>query len=702
MDWVNMLQQGAAMEEEASSLSELGLYSWHIGGNINRAITAFAPVISRISLSSISTTLSFRKLDSMPVDPDGNRIPVSVFDPGRAFYAPDKWTIASISGSISGAPLSLGGTTAGAANAGTTTPPAQIDDPLRGIGTPISPWPTEEPSEERTTAADTLVPPVLRQTFTLPNSGNTRFNIDYQISPTFASELQFMNSKWATFEDVDWEQQSILWAFGTNATINFRTDHSSGLFSNTLSITGNITLRDYFDINEDFFKDDPNVTDIEDAILRMRRQQFSQSFYQSSFSYSGRVQPFHADPVFRQTSITHSLRGTLVRAKKYSEEESEPDRPELRPQWISFDSVFPWFVKEETVDGEFIPGLNSHQLSANLAANIMDKSQSITLTANLPPLDEVISTNALFNIWITTTNVSFRMEKLTEITARQFVDKGKVEGDWVFRPIEIRETLRFQNIGSLTFNMTIDPEEEYEITSIRSTLTLWDLRVNYLANKVIRSEFIPIDNTRPHLGGSWRQDQTQEPELLSRELSISYSKSFRNIDIIRNWIGFNFNINTSVNYNLQQYTNSNFQFSTGLTFRIAGFLDLTLSATSNNSVIWRYFKDVPGMEELTFMYIDGPQNNVFTDLIDSFNFGDISKRERSGFKMQRFNLNAVHHLGDWTATLSVGMYPFRDTTKVPQRFEIVSDISFLVQWKPITEIKTDVRFDGKTERWTVE
>ena len=294
------------------------------------------------------------------------------------------------------------------------------------------------------------------------------------------------------------------------------------------------------------------------------------------------------------------------------------------------------------------------------------------------------------------------MEKLTETTVRPFENDGYAAGDWYFRPIDIRETLRFDKVGSFVLNMTIDPEKEYEFTSIRAALSLWELRVNYFANKVIRSEFIPVDVERPYLGGAWRQDSTQEPELLPRELSIAYSKTFSNIEIIRNRIGLNFNINTSVTYNLQQYTNSNFQFTTGFTLIVAGFLDLSLSATSNNAVIWRYFKDVPGMEDLTFMYVEGPQNNVFTDLFDSLNFSDVTKRERSGFKMQRFNLNAVHHLGDWTATLSIGMYPYQDTTTFPPKYTITSDVSFMVQWKPITEIKANIRYDGKEERWTVE
>ena len=695
MDYVKMLKEGGAAEEEVTSDTELGIYNWQMSGNINSSFTKFAPYISRISISSISTTLSFRKIDSKP--DDGTYIDSQ--DPSRAFFAPDKFTLYNISGSITGNPLSLGSNTAAKPAAGKT----EIKNPLEGIGTPISPWPDSSPPEEKTKPDDSLIPPVLRQTFSLPSLGNNRFNIDYSISPTSSSELQFWNTEWHTYDQVNWgDVQTILSSVGGNANLNFRFNHSSGLYTNTLNFTGTGTWRDYAYINEDAYLNTSGAVD-EDRIKQLRQNQYSQTNYQSSYSYSGRIQPFFLNPIFKQTYLNYSFRGTLVRSKRYNKNES-PDGPELTPQWGSW-------VKEETKDGEFIPGLNSHQLSAGLAANVLDNNQNITVTANLPPLDELITSSATFKIWITETGASFRWEKLTASSAASFIDKGKFEGDWVFRPIDLRETIRFpKSIGSLTYNMTLDPEENYEVTKIQTTLSLWELRVNFLANKVRKSEFIPIDEDRPYAGGNWVQNPDLEPELYSRELSLSYNKTFRNIQIIKNWLGINFNFSTSVNYNLQQYTNSNFQFTMGLSMKIAGFLDLSLSATSNNNVIWRYFKNVPGMEELTKMYPEGRQNNIFLDLIDSFSFANREKRESAGFKMQRFSINATHHLGDWTATFTMSMYPYQfdtyDTYGPPKEYRITSDITFLVQWTPITEIKVNVSHDGKHDngkgKWKVE
>ncbi|MDR1127121.1 MAG: hypothetical protein LBL06_03210, partial [Treponema sp.] len=92
---------------------------------------------------------------------------------------------------------------------------------------------------------------------------------------------------------------------------------------------------------------------------------------------------------------------------------------------------------------------------------------------------------------------------------------------------------------------------------------------------------------------------------------------------------------------------------------------------------------------------------VFIDLLNSFDFGDEAKRKSSGFKLKSFSLSAVHHLGDWDATLSVTMSPYLDNKSRPPVYKFNNQISFLVQWKPIAEIKTEMTYDeSKTDnKW---
>jgi hypothetical protein len=104
------------------------------------------------------------------------------------------------------------------------------------------------------------------------------------------------------------------------------------------------------------------------------------------------------------------------------------------------------------------------------------------------------------------------------------------------------------------------------------------------------------------------------------------------------------------------------------------------------------------------MYLEGEENNLFIDLLNSFNFADEKKRQISGFKMKRFNLTATHHLGDWKATLGIAMAPYlnTDTADGIPKYEINADISFLIQWSAITEIKSDIKYEKRYERFTIQ
>ncbi|MDR2542022.1 MAG: LPS-assembly protein LptD [Treponema sp.] len=677
MDWVNMVQQGGAFDTDSSTPSEIGAYQWQVSGNLNPSITAFAPYISRMSISSISMTMGFRTIQDNTVNP---------FSPNRSFFAPDKFTLYSITGQVSGNPLSITG------NRSPSTPAAatniEIPELSRGL-TPISPWTNEETTTDETPTSDTLTPPVLRQTFPLPRVGNTTFTIDYSISPTSSTELQFMNAGWRTSEDIDWgEVQSILTSVSGTTTLNFHMNHTTGFFSNHIALTGTGHWRDFTFLNEDAFLNDQGEVD-ESRMEQARRHQYSQTNYSSSYAYTGRIQPLTNNAVFRQTNVGYNFRGTLVRSRRFT----DGDGPELRPNWGSW-------VKDERTGDIDNPGLTAHTLSANLAASVMDKNQNITFTTNLPPLDERITTNAGFNFWIVSITMNTSMDRMTMTTANINAFPKKQEGDWIFRPINYNQTLRFQNVGSLTFNTTVDPEKDFDITTIRSTLTLWDLRVSFFATEIQKSVFVFNNPNAFHEGGRW--EFQGERELNPRELSFSYSKQFGNFDIIKNRMNMSFNLRSSLIFDLQRHTNSNFEFSYGLTQNIPGFLTLSLTASSTNSVIMRYFKNVPGMGKYTQMYSDGPQNNLFRDLLDSFNFFDEEKRRRTGFKMQRLNFSATHLLGDWTAIISVSMYPYqRPVANIADtQINFTSDFSLIVQWTPISEFKSHVKYDGREDKWT--
>ncbi|MCL2196319.1 MAG: LPS-assembly protein LptD [Treponema sp.] len=666
MDWMNMIQQGGSIDPNTSSTNELGPFQWQLNGNLNPSLPKLDPYISKISISTINTSLSFIKLG---VDLTASGI--NKDSPNRFFYAPDKFTMYHISASITGTPVTIGMTSQQNAN---KTSSAQADyDPFNGIGVPISPWPEDqETSSEKTASGDVLIPPVITQNFSIPSAGNTKFSFDYQLTPTASSELNFMFQDWKTYEDVDWSDvKSILSNFGINASLNFRYDHTGGMFSNTFTFTGSGNLRDYTYLNEDLYIDPITGIPDKDAIEKEKRSQYDRTNYNSTYAYNGTFKPLYQNSIFSQSNLQYSFRGTLVRSKKYV----DGDGPELTPEWGS------WAKEDRTKD---VLGLSSHRLSANLTANVFDKSQSITLSTELPPMDGLVTASATFRAWITETNLNFRMEK------------PETEPDWILKPYDIRETFNFGKIGSFVQYIVITPEENNRITSLRSTLSLWKFR----------SEFImvntPMYKFEQKNEGTDPWGQVGEAVLNPKELFFGYKDSFANIKLFKNRLTLSFNIDTSLTFDLQKYTNSIFNFSIGLNLKINNFLDINLSALSKNSEIWRYFEGVPWTEDLPYHLFNDQQKNIFTDLFNSFNFFNESKRKESGFKMHRFNLDVNHHLGDWSARLTVSTYPYPDMTQAIPKYRIISDVSFVVQWTPISEIKSEIKYEGKYDKMVVK
>ena len=118
-------------------------------------------------------------------------------------------------------------------------------------------------------------------------------------------------------------------------------------------------------------------------------------------------------------------------------------------------------------------------------------------------------------------------------------------------------------------------------------------------------------------------------------------------------------------------------------------MDITLRSHSENAVIFRYFQNTP-LFSGSNINVPG-ETNILVDLMDSFRFDDIRRRESSGFKLKSFSLDMVHHLGDWDASLRINLTPVFDNARRAYKFH--NEISFLVQWKPIREFKTDMKYN---------
>jgi len=664
MDWVNMIQKGAALDEEEAAQNQLGSYSWQFSGQVNPSVSQLSPYLSSLSISTISSTVSFRTVDKRNEYPERD---MKRYSPSSFFFAPDTATIYSLSGSVAGTPLTIGGTTTtqSPADAKKAEPP---EDPLKNIGIPRSPFGEKEPEDEqKTSQADKLVPPELNQRFDLPKLGNARFSVDYRLAPSSSWTQKFDYNKWKHYEDIDWGEVSSRFVnVGGDASTTLNLNHSDNFFTNAFSYSGSGAYRQYTYLNEEAseYLTSAGVPDPA-KVASAKEQEYRQSSFSTSYSLSSTLRPLYLNPIFKSSSLQYNLRGLAV---KSNFKEMDGDTPE-------YELLYGEWQKEK---------IDAHQFITNISALIMDKTQTLSLTAEMPPRDASLAWRANFRAWITETDANMRVLFPAD------EEKRKLE------PLYASEKFTFGTYGTLTQNLTMDSEEK-EITTLTTTLSLskWGLSASYGASRMQGYEYIQSGT-----GGNWVQ-KTGDPTLQSNNFSLNYSKSTSKLEFWEKRLQFSVNNSQRLFIDLQRYTSSNYTFSLGFTLGINKFVDLSMSANSENAAIYRYFKDMHPFNTAPIEVPEGDQNNLFLDLINSFRFDDEELRQKSGYKMKNFRISATHYLGDWNAILNWTMSPYRPPGE--RRYEISNEVSFLVQWIPITELKSDVSYNKRNDpEWKVQ
>jgi lipopolysaccharide assembly outer membrane protein LptD (OstA) len=651
MDFLKMLTEGTETSEDYLTSNILSSYVWQLSGSVSPKVTALNPYISGLSISNLSSSISF-----------GNR-PETVAStanmphtsPEDSFFFPDKLTILSLSASIQGNPLQIPNTTpARSQSVQTDQKEAEAPNPFKNIGEPRSPWTVPEQDEAAGISADPhqLKPPVLSQRFDLPKFGSSRFTIDYRFSPTGASELQFRSNatNWPAATDVEWsELSSILTSLRTDGSVTFSlTDSNTSAYTSSIRLYGNAAWQGYSYMNEDAEEFD-TTAEQESA----KRRAYAATLYTTSAENITTIRPFYRSSIWSATNFQYTLRG-LIAKSVYNNSVDDPD----------------WDVEWGEWNRE---KLETHRAEANINASIMDKAQTLSLAADLPPEESSLSGNATFRVWISETSASQRV-------INPFEDGRK------FEPLSFTETLRFATGYQAQQRFTFDSELK-EFTSMTSTLTLG------ASDRILGSFNATFNATRSRTydlitGQGWVQSSMGTEKLNPRDLMFAYEKSVRKSELWKNRLSLTFNTRSNLTFDLQRYTYSKLNFSLGFTLNISKILDFSLSTSSENAVVMRYFQNLP--------FIDLPQEiqgekNFFVDLANSFRFDDEQLRRASGFKMKSFTFSLTHYLGDWTAKLNWTISPYLPTGQRSYKFN--NEISFLVQWTPISELKTDIYYN---------
>ncbi|GHT82330.1 hypothetical protein FACS1894137_01020 [Spirochaetia bacterium] len=683
MNYAEMLRQGGSILEAEDALTKniLGSYQWRLSASSRPSLPALNPYISSLSVSSLTSFVQFGYRSSKAL--------ANSVSPNKIFFYPEKFTIYSISAGISGTPLNIGGGQRQAKQSGTPSPAADGEpppDPFKGLGTPNAPWPLTRNENTKDGDPTALHPPVLSQRFDLPLSGGPRFSIAYQLSPTSATELQFRSNSahWTEVEDIDWSDvSSLLTNVRTDGSTTFSLSDVNSIISNSLRFSGAVSWQGYGLINEEAEEYD---TELERNAARVRAR--GQTTFTSSAEFISTLRPFYLSSVWGGTNFQYSVKGLIARSEFKTN--SGPDGnpiPNPSVDDTSWDILFGKWDKEN---------LDSHRAAANFSASLMNKSQDLSFTMDLPPEDSLFTGDAAMRIWKSETRFSGRIRGKSELekaeetgaptagidTKNKTVTYRELFEDPFYEPLRLTETLRFNSSFTASQNVVYNPEEE-EFDSMSSNLSFYGLTASFTSRYALTSTFDPT--------GGWHWVQSADKSFQPQEFKLRYNRTFKKGQLWDKRLSLSLGLDTALAYDFQRFTNSNFSFDLKFTLGIARFLDISLGTTSENTVIYRYFRDIPLFDVPSDLPRIG-ETNPFIDLLNSFRFDDEDLRKLSGFKLKSLKLSLLHHLGDWDARLGMSLTPYLTpySSTGGREYKFNTEVSFTVQWLPVSEIKTEI------------
>ncbi|MDR2467515.1 MAG: LPS-assembly protein LptD [Spirochaetaceae bacterium] len=695
IDWMRLLKGGSLDDLEQTTPTVIGSYQWNLTMRPNISTKFFDPYVSTLAINTISTFLSF--VPSRDMSRDNISDIRMQFSPERQFFIPDKYTLYAISSSIAGTPVSIN------SDAKIKQTPTEA---LANIGTPIPPWEDQTAQKSPITPGTTgtpkespfefsLKPPTLAQSWMLSRNNALKFSFNYNLNPSSATEIQYYTKKFSTTEkgtakDIDWSDfQSILTNFRTDGSTSFMlSEANNNLFTTTVGLSGSYQWQGHSYISE-------KLTPTEKSALLLT--DYRGQIWSISSNYNFTLNPFYWSPVWKSTNFQYSL-NSLVARSSFDEQKYNTDKI-IHSGIVNYEPDPSWKLVHLDWTREFI---STHRLTANFGANIRDKMQNISFYTDMPPLYRSFSTNATARVWFLESNANIILQEDTDenkIAARASAEKKyHYLYGYIFRPLYLTQTFNFGNSRSARFYTVWDPELD-QWTNITATLAYGTFNTSYTAVRMFKYYY---DNTKGKEG--WKQESTAtggEQKLYSRDFTLSWAPSYKSAPFFHDMFTFAFNTRSSITIDLQRYTYSKFSFNMGITLGIKKFLDFSMSATSENAEIYRYIQDLPFFDDLRSKIEvgAGKENNVLLDLINSFRFDDEELRRQSGFKLKSFTFSAVHHLGDWDASISVSLSPYLDSpagsSPSQWQYKFRTTFSFLVRWLPITEVETRVDYENE-------
>ena len=629
IQWLRLL---GLEDDESAAGSRVSGFRWRVSAALTPTMSATAPLLQSLQVSPIATTLSFSS-KNVPASELAPERRDAVESPMASFYVPDSLVAPDIGVRLSGTILQF----PFADRSPAQTPSGPVgENPLR------PPW-ENAPQAEEAPEAPPAQPPGIRPSLPVGGDpGQPRFSLSYQVAPAANLTHRFASSGWALPADVDYTMEHSNATVRGSASLSYR----FSLADNVFGVNGSTGFSGQY---RAYFNRGPEVTDPTWQNLQLQADRFASLGITSDLRLNGL--PLAFLPVVSRTSLNYDISTVLLRTEYESQDDN--DNPVYTTDTIDWTDEF----------------IRNHSAGANIVADLEPGSQSLRMTAALPPLTGRFSGSLSSTLGPVTLGAG--------ISVRQ---SASDDTEWTWDPLGIQGTLR---LGPLNVNQSASVNVEApELDLLSTTISYEGLSARAQFRRTTGFEF-----GGPGIG--WVPDGNEEQ---FRAVSSSLSASLPIVDATywRNRIGLSLTLNAGLDLSFLRFTDSSLNFGLDLELSIHEFMDLRFSSRSQNAFIYQYIPELATQ-------VGRPSRSFFLDLLRSFNFFTEQDRIDSDFNLQRLSIGLVHYMGDWDLSLDYSGTPRLETDDAGnRRFVWADSLTISLAWKPIPEIKSDVTIDEDT------
>ena len=543
----------------------------------------------------------------------------------------------------------------------TLTPPEELDTSEKKSEEASEPENSteEEPEEEpEPVLSDTYLPSLTTPSFSTTTINGLTYSLGYTVSPDYTSQFSYSSTILQTPEDFDWnDMQSTYIQMKSPTVLTSKVGYRDSF----------ITLTDTFTFNP-VYQAHPYLkitsTTAEGGYTESSAQSIKKSDYSARKLDLTDVnaltfKPFYYTEHFSDTALTWNTTVKMIQTKFIGDAEN--------PEWE--------YLTTDLTDEDCV---TVHNLNLVLGASEFNKNvyQTLSLTTTLPPqVDAYSGTLTLGFPYVTfTAGTGIHQTSSTDST-------------WVKDNLsQSLSVSMFSSKIKFTESYVYDLENDNQ-SSLKLALSGYGLQAAYTASYVAGYTFAT--------GKGWVINS--DKEFQPYQASLAYASGTKTFKHWSDRISVAPSLSTSVVYDFLRPTSSYFKFIPALTFKVNDFLNITFSAETKNSIIYRYFCSDSDYEK----YYQGTgERNILQDLIDSFRFDDEEKRKSSAFKIQSFKIDVTHDLDDWDLNCSFSIKPrlltssstgfsaSRNNGKSYYDFSPYFTIS--VSWRPLASMKTQI------------